>query len=238
MTQKTHINSAGQLAFPLGGNDKASFENYLHGQNSELVDAMKAAVRGHETKLLYFYGPPNSGKSHLMFAALRLAKEENLKTSYLSLSDDYVTPEMLSVVDVSSVVFVDNADAWAGNRNKERALFTLFEQIKHAGGQLIISASQLCDAAGFAIPDLISRLSSSLIYAITVLSEEQQFEALKMRANHRGLSISDEAIKYLLTRMARDTGEIFELLEQIDHASLAEQRRVTIPFLQTLLKTD
>ena len=236
MTLKTPINSGGQLAFPLSLNDKASFENYFVGQNAELLDAIKASVRGLESKLLYFYGPKSSGKSHLIFAALKLAKEEHLQTSYLSLSDDYVTPEMLSVVDVASVVFIDNADAWAGKPDNERALFTLFEQIKHAGGQLVISASQLSDAAGFIIPDLVSRLSSGLIYAITELTEVQQFAALKMRANHRGLSISDEALKYLLSRFTRDTGEIFELLEQIDHASLAEQRRVTIPFLQSVLK--
>ena len=236
MTQKTHINSAGQLAFPLSISDKASFDNYLPGQNGELVDAIKVAVRGLESKLLYFYGPQNSGKSHLMFAALRLAKEEQLNTVYLSLSDEYVTAEMLSAVEVSSVVFIDNADAWAGDKAKERALFTLFEQIKHAGGQLIISASQLSDAAGFIIPDLVSRLSSGLIYVVVALTEVQQFEALKMRASHRGLSISEDAMKYLVTRMTRDTGKIFELLEQIDHVSLAEQRRVTIPFLNRLLK--
>jgi DnaA family protein len=238
MTLKSHINRAGQLAFPLGGNDKASFDNYLHGQNTELVNAIKASVRGLDTSLLYFYGPHNSGKSHLMFAALSLAKIEGIDASYVSLSDNYVAPEMLSVIDMSSLVLVDNADAWAGDRDKERALFTLFEQIKHAGGQLLISASQMSEAAGFAIPDLVSRLSSGLIYAVTALSEEQQFDALKMRASHRGLSISDEAMKYLLTRMTRDTGEIFELLERIDHASLAEQRRVTIPFLQSLLQRD
>lgn len=236
MTLKTHINSAGQLAFPLSGNDKASFDNFLTGQNVELVGAIKASVRGQETKLVYFYGPKSSGKSHIMFAALRLAKDDGIKTSYLSLNDSYVAPEMLAVIDVSTVVFVDNADGWAGDREKERALFTLFEQVKHAGGQLIISASQAPEQVNFVIPDLVSRLSSGLIYAIETLSEEQQFEALRLRASHRGLSISDDAVKYLLTRMTRDTGEIFELLERIDHASLAEQRRVTIPFLQGLLK--
>lgn len=236
MTLKTHINSAGQLAFPLSGNDKASFDNFLVGENIELVDAIKASVRGDDTKLVYFYGPKSSGKSHLMFAALRSAKDHNIKTSYISLKDHYVSPEMLAVIDVSSVVLVDNADGWAGSRDKERALFTLFEQIKHAGGQLIISASQAPEQAGFVIADLVSRLSSGLMYAIETLNEEQQFEALRLRASHRGLSISDDAVKYLLTRMTRDTGEIFELLERIDHASLAEQRRVTIPFLQGLLK--
>lgn len=238
MTKKSHINRAGQLTFPLGVSDRASFDNYFLGQNTELVNAIKASVRGLDTSLLYFYGAPNSGKSHLLFAALSLAKADGIKASYISLGDEYVVPEMLSAIDMSNLVLVDNADTWAGDREKERALFTLFEQIKHAGGQLLISASQPSEAAGFAIPDLVSRLSSGLIYAVTALSEEQQFDALKMRASHRGLSISDEALKYLLTRMTRDTGEIFELLERIDHASLAEQRRVTIPFLQSLLQDD
>lgn len=236
MSSKSHINSVGQLTFPLAGNDKACFDNFLPGQNAELMDAVKAAVRGSVTKLLYIYGPQNSGKSHLMFAAMRLAGDESIGTSYLSLADADISPEMLSVVDVSNVVLVDNIDCWAGDREKERALFTLFEQIKHAAGQLIVSASKPCDFAGFLIPDLISRLSSGLIYAVEPLSEELKFGAIKLRANHRGLSISDEAIKYLLTRMTRDTGDLFKLLEQIDLASLAEQRRVTIPFLQNLLE--
>jgi len=226
----------GQLAFPLSGSDKASFENYWLGHNSEVVTAIEASVRVGEPKVVYYYGPSGVGKSHLLFAAMRLAKAEIINTSYLSLNDDYVTADMLAVVDVKHVVCVDDIETWAGNTDKERALFTLFEQIKHAGGQLIVSASQPPELSGFEINDLVSRLSSGLIYPLHELTDEQRFEALKMRAKARGLSISDDAVRYLQSRSSRDTGELFEVLDRIDHASLVEQRRVTIPFLQNLLK--
>lgn len=227
-----------QLAFPLSGNDKASFENYWLGRNSELVAAIESSVRVGGSKVVYYYGPSGAGKSHLLFAAMRLAKSDVINTSYLSLSDAYVSVDMLAVVDVKQVVCVDDIEAWAGDREKERALFTLFEQIKHAGGQLIVSATQPPDSSGFVINDLVSRLSSGLIYPLHELNDEQRFDALKMRAKHRGLSISDDAVRYLQNRWARDTGELFSVLERIDHASLVEQRRVTIPFLQNLLKRE
>jgi DnaA family protein len=229
---------AGQLALPLSSNDKASFENYWLGHNTELVAAIESSVKTCEPKVVYYYGPSGSGKSHLLFAAMRLAKAEIINTSYLSLTDAYVSVDMLAVVDVAHVVCVDDIEAWAGDVDKERALFTLFEQIKHAGGQLIVSATQPPNLSDFMIKDLISRLSSGLIYPLHELNDEQRFEALKMRAKVRGLSISDDAVRYLQSRSSRDTGELFEVLDRIDHASLVEQRRVTIPFLQNLLKRE
>ena len=236
--------ASNQLAFALTGNDKASFDNYWAGLSTELVKVIKASAEITETisvdksRVIYFYGSSGAGKSHLLFAALRRAKELNAKTSYLSLSDDYVSADMLAVVDVQNLVCIDDVDAWAGSKEKERALFTLFEQVKHAGGQLLISATRPPDVAEFVIPDLVSRLSSGLIYPLHALDDEQRFEALKMRAKARGLSISDDSVRYLMSRSSRDTGELFEMLDKIDHASLVEQRRVTIPFLQKLLSRD
>jgi len=127
---------SGQLAFPLSGDDKASFENFWVGHNTELVTAIKSSVCTGEPKVMYFYGAQSCGKSHLLFAAMRLAKQEIINTSYLSLTDTHINPDMLSVVDVEHLVCIDNVHAWAGKEREERALFTLFEQIKHSGGQL------------------------------------------------------------------------------------------------------
>lgn len=226
----------GQMAFALAAQDKARFDNFWAGHNTELLAALKASVTLGEPRVVYFYGPVGCGKSHLLFAAMRLAKDEVINTSYLSLQDPYVTSHMMQAVDVKHVVCIDNIHAWAGEEDKERALFTLFEQIKHAGGQLLVSAQQPPDSTSFVIPDLISRLSSGLIYAVHELSDDQRIEALKMRANYRGLSMSDEVVKYLVSRLPRDTAALFSVLDRIDQASLVEQRRVTIPFLQKLLK--
>ncbi len=228
----------GQLAFPLSGDDKASFDNFWVGHNVELVRAIKASVQTCEPNVVYFYGAQSSGKSHLLFAAMRLAKQEIINTSYLSLADAYVSPDMLSAVDVKHLVCIDNVQAWAGDKTKERALFTVFEQIKHAGGQLIVSATQPPDRAGFAIRDLVSRLSSGLIYPLIELTDEQQFDVIRMRAMHRGLSISDDVLRYILNRSTRNTSELLEILDKIDQASLVEKRKVTIPFLQQIFASE
>jgi len=233
-----NIPSNSQIPLPLSHGDKAAFDNFWVGHNSELVSAIRASIELGEPKLIYFYGPSSVGKSHLLFAALKLAKEEVVHTSYLSLSESVITPSMLDALDAGHLICIDNVHTWAGEEAAERALFTLFEQVRHRGGSLLLSARTAPDNSGFQLPDLISRLASGLVYAVPELTEDQQFHALKLRANNRGLSISDDAVKYLLSRSSRDTGKLFSLLDEIDRTSLIEKRRVTIPFLQTILNKE
>lgn len=227
--------AGGQIPLPFSPGDKAAFENFWNGHNSELVSALQTAVTTNQPKLIYYYGLSGAGKSHLMYASLRLAGDQGNPTSYLGLSNDLVDEDILEQVDSNHLICIDDVDHWAGNEAKERALFALFEKIKHAAGQLIVSSNAAPTAAGFVIPDLISRFSSGLLYPLHALTDEQQFEALKMRARYRGLSISDDAVRFLLRRSSRDAADLFNTLDQIDKASLIEKRRITIPFLQTVL---
>ncbi len=231
--------SGGQLAFRLSENDKASFENFYVGDNEELVRALRSvfgALHGvSEFKLLYFYGAQGSGKSHLLFSLMREVQKQGRQAHYVSLQDQYVAPQMLDSIDLHSVVCVDNIDAWVAEQEKERALFALFEQIKHAGGQLVISANQAPENCGFELKDLVSRLSSGLIYGLLGLNDTQRMNALQLRAQQRGMVINDDVLKYLLNRVSRDNNELFALLDTIDQASLAEKRKITIPFLQKIL---
>ena len=227
--------SGAQIPLALNVGDKATFENFWAGHNSELVTALLTSVRTGDPKIVYFYGSPGAGKSHLLFAAMRLAKDEIINSSYLSLSDHNMHEGLLEVVDAAHLVCLDNFQCWAGDESRERALFTLFEQVRHHGGQLLIAADQPPQRCGFKLPDLISRLSSGLLYALHELTDEQRFEALKLRASIRGLRISDDTVRYLLSRSSRDNSELFSVLDQLDRASLIEKRRITIPFLQKLI---
>ena len=226
---------SGQLALALSLGDKASFDNFWNGRNTELVTAIRAGIENPESRIVYIYGAAGAGKSHLLFAAVRHAWEVPLAATYLSLMDQRVSPSMLDTIDLSGLVCIDNAHAWAGEIERERALFTAFEQIRLAQGQLLISTLQPPSASGFVIPDLVSRLSSGLVYPLHALNDEDQFHAVKLRASQRGLSISDSAVRFLLSRITRDNAALFAILDDIDRVSLIEKRRITIPFLQRLL---
>ena len=62
-------------------------------------------------------------------------------------------------------------------------------------------------------------------------------EVLRLRARHRGVAFDDAAIDWLLTRCSRDLSDLSAIFERLDRASLAAQRRITVPFLREVLGT-
>jgi DnaA family protein len=91
-------------------------------------------------------------------------------------------------------------------------------------------------ALGLALPDLVTRLGQCVRLALEPLDDAGRREVLRQRGARRGLELDDAVLDYLLRRVDRDLGSLTKLLERIDRASLAAQRRVTIPFLRTLLQ--
>ena len=235
MTTPPKNSSNTQMVLPLEFNRKASFENFYADKNTELIAAMRSMVESYNDKILYFYGVSGSGKSHLMSAILRLAKENKRPTHYFSLTDQHVTPQLLEMTNGDSIVCIDDIQVWAGNESKERTLFALFERVKNANGCLFVSSTQPSQQSSFDLPDLISRLGSGLVYPLHGLDDSQYLNAFKLRTQQRGMSISEETVKYLLKHSARDTRQLFSLLDKIDKTSLIEKRRITIPFLQSIL---
>lgn len=60
-------------------------------------------------------------------------------------------------------------------------------------------------------------------------------DVLRDRAQRRGLILEEAALDWLLTRTDRDLGALVALLDRLDRASLAAQRRITVPFLRQTL---
>jgi DnaA family protein len=67
------------------------------------------------------------------------------------------------------------------------------------------------------------------------LDDDGRREVLRLRARHRGVAFGDAAIDWLLRRAGRDLAGLTALLDRLDRASLAAQRRITVPFLREVL---
>jgi DnaA family protein len=67
------------------------------------------------------------------------------------------------------------------------------------------------------------------------LDDAGRTELLRQRAAARGLDFDDAALEWLLRRASRDLGSLTAIFERLDHASLAAQRRLTVPFLRQVL---
>ena len=67
------------------------------------------------------------------------------------------------------------------------------------------------------------------------LDDDAKLEVLGRRAGQLGFELPEETGRYLLTRSQRGLADLLELLDGVDRAALAAQRRVTVPFLRDYL---
>jgi DnaA-homolog protein len=230
-----------QLALNLRLRDASSFENYFVARNREAVECLQRTVQRlgsaplAPASWLFLWGEPGTGKTHLLEAACRAAQEQGQAPLYVPLADKAdITPALLEELEQVPLVCVDDVDAIAGDTAWETALFALYERLRAHGGMLVLAARTAPAAIGLKLADLATRLSAGLVYQLQPLSDAEKIAALRLRAQRRGLQMTEEVANYLLTRFPRDMHSLFALLDRLDTATLAAQRRLTIPFLRSL----
>ncbi len=102
-------------------------------------------------------------------------------------------------------------------------------------GSSIVTASQKNPSALDLLPDLVSRLVWGPVLRLLVIGDLLLADALAERAKALGLAMPTEVVHYLLSRYPREIGSLFAALTALDHASLVEQRRLTVPFVKSVL---
>jgi DnaA-homolog protein len=195
--------------------------------------ALRAAAAGIAPDWLFVDGPPGSGKTHLLLAACADAADRARRAAYVPLAGFAGhLADMLPAQEGAALVCLDGLEAIAGRRGDEEALFH-FHNRARAGGSVVVYAADRAPAAlALALPDLATRLMQCTRLTLHPLDEAGRREVLRQRAARRGLELDDAAHQVVEHRVDRDLGSLTALLDRLDRASLAAQRRVTIPFLR------
>ncbi|MFN3579858.1 MAG: DnaA regulatory inactivator Hda [Pseudomonas sp.] len=228
-----------QLPLGIKLNDEATFTNFYAGPNAAAVAAVKRLADprvGSAESFIYLWGPPASGRSHLLQAACHQMAEAEGLAMYLPLAELKAHgPGVLEGMEEFDLLCLDQVDAVAADEGWEEALFHLYNRLRDQGRGLLVAASAAPRALPLRLPDLASRLSWGLVFQLQALSDEDKHGMLKLRAELRGLQLSDEVARYMLSRGARGMAELFAALEQLDQASLQAQHRLTIPFVKRVM---
>lgn len=223
-----------QLPLSIGIRDDARFANFHCGPNEHIVHALQQQWTTHGEPYLYVWGKSGVGCSHLLQAACHYAEGLGHHSIYLPLDElQHYGVETLDGMEQIPLVALDRIDAVAGHADWEQALFHLFNRIRDRQGHLLIAAQAAPNHIGVTLPDLCSRLSWGVVYGMTELDDVEKAKALQLRARRRGLDMTDEVARYVLTRGPREMQALFDLLERLDVASLSAQRKLTIPFVKS-----
>lgn len=216
--------------------DYALFDTFYDGPNGGIVHALQDLTSSSAFSVVWIWGAPETGKTHLLQAAVAAADGGGLRAAYLPLGGDFdMSPDALDGMDEFDVVCIDDVDAVAGHKDWEQGLFGLFEGLRQNGGRLILTARKSSLHCGFSLPDLVSRFSSGATFRLVQLSDQEKLSAMQMRADWRGLVLPDDAGRYLISRVDRGCRQLFALLDQLDREALAAQRKLTVPFVKGVL---
>ncbi len=217
--------------------DSASFDNFILGKNEELFNKLKRSINNRSSEgSLLFWGGPGVGKTHLLQAACKSAGDHEFSSAYLSFKDLLKKPtNELDNLENLDLICLDDVDLVAGKKDWEQALFHLYNRAFDSGAQLVFASSQAIANLNLILSDLSSRLAWGFVYRIQPLSDEEKIQAMQLRSRLRGFILTEKVGQYLLRHCPRDSVALFNLLDELDRASLAAQRAITIPFVKNLL---
>ena len=225
-----------QLPLEVRLSDHAIFESFYPGSNAVAVHALQQASLVDLPAVIWIWGSEGLGKSHLLQACTSKAHSQGYSTSYLPLERSFgLQPGVVDGMGDLDLICLDDIHQVAGDKQWETALFGLFEGLKGSGSRLIISAEQAPNQTSICLPDLASRLASGATYRLIPLVDQELLESLQHRATWLGMKLPTETASFLLSRVKRQTGILFPLLDQLDKAALAAQRRLTVPFVKSVL---
>jgi DnaA family protein len=196
-----------QLVLDIGPPVEPDFDNYVAGPNAEALERVRSlAAGGLGEAIVYLWGEPGSGRSHLLRAAAR------------------ANPELVIADDVETL-----------DEGAQQRLFAAINAARE-GEPPVLAAGRHPPAQLALREDLRTRLAWGLVYQLKPLTDAEKALHLRAQAARRGLRLSDEVIGYLLSRLPRDLSTLNAVLAALDRYSLATKRPLTVPLVREALE--
>jgi DnaA family protein len=144
-------------------------------------------------------------------------------------------PATLEGLENFPLLVIDDVQAIAGNTAWEHRLFELFNAVHAGAGHLCLAADQPAAQLPLQLADLRSRLQLCVAFEAHELDDAGKAQVLRQNAAQRGMELKEDAAHYLLLHAARGMHALMNVLDVLDRQSLAEQRRLSIPFIKACM---
>lgn len=238
MRYQKEIADAMQLPLTLEPKQEACFENFLWGKNLFLKTQLLSIGTPNQTEHLYYiWGEEGVGKSHLLKAAcLNVMHPQTATYLPLTLLREYGS-EVLDGLENQTLIAIDSLETIATDSTFEEKLFHLINLVQQNKKTTLLLSAQLApNHIPIQLKDLKSRLHLGLSHQMLPLSDEEKIQILQAYAMRRGFHLELPVVDFLMHHYDRNLSHLLSLLKLLDTASLAEKRRVTIPFIKKIIK--
>jgi len=178
-----------------------------------------------EKNFLNISGEKYSGKTHLVNIFLKKFKGIRLESNLL---DD----ENLKKIKPYQNIVLENLDL----KVDEKLIYTLFNLIDQDNKFLIITSTIPIVEINFELNDLQSRTKNCLLAKIENPDDELMFALILKNLSDRQITLDKKLIDFIIKRVERSYGKIFEFIYKIDKISLKKKKPIDFKIINEALK--
>ncbi len=213
-----------QLLFKFNYKQNFNYNDFFVSKSNFFAFKLIEKWPNWEKNILNIYGEKYSGKTHLVNIFLKKYKGKKINSSQLN--DD-----LLKEFKLHENVVLDDFD----NIPEERLLYSLFNLIDNDNKYLIINSKLPISEIDFRLKDLKSRAKNCLFAKIDNPDDELMFAIILKNFSDRQIEIDKKLIDFIIKRIDRSYGKIYDFIYKIDELSLKKKKPIDFKTIKELL---
>ena len=177
-----------------------------------------------ERNFVNLIGDNFSGKTHLI--SIFLEKFKGIKIEANEINNNF-----LQEIKIYENVILENLDE---NVN-ENLFFTLLNIIDQSNKYLIVTTKKPIVGLKFKLDDLNSRSKNFLLSSIDQPEDDLMFALILKNLSDRQISIDKKLIEFIIKKIDRSYGKIFDFIYKIDKISLKRKKSIDFRIIKEAL---
>ena len=178
-----------------------------------------------EKNFLNISGDKFSGKTHLTNIFLK-------KFNGIRFESNFLNDENLRAIKPYQNVVLENLNLDVN----EKLIYTLFNIIDQDNKFLIITSLEPIVEINFKLEDLKSRTKNCLLAKIGNPDDELMFALILKNLSDRQITLDKKLIDFIIKRVERSYGKIFEFIYKIDKISLKKKKSIDFKIINEALE--
>ena len=196
---------------------------YVSSSNKHIFTLLNQWPRW-EKNFLNINGEKFSGKTHLINIFIKKFKGIKFDAKLLSDKD-------LKTIKIHENIILENLDK---NIN-EKLIYSLLNIIDLDNKFIIITSEKPLVEIDFKLDDLRSRTKNFLLQKIEKPDDELMFALILKNLSDRQISIDKKLIDFIIKRIDRSYGKIFDFIYKIDELSLKKKKSIDFKIIKEVL---
>ena len=178
-----------------------------------------------EKNFLNISGERYSGKTHLVNIFLK--KFEGVRIAANLLNDDNI-----QIIKSHKNIVLEDLTL----NVSEKLIYTLFNIIDQDNKFLVITSTKPIAEINFQLEDLRSRTKNCLLAKIENPDDELMFALILKNLSDRQITLDKKLIDFIIKRIDRSYGKIFEFIYKIDEISLKKKKSIDFKIINEALE--